>query len=477
MYQGPAIGHQQAHKRTALWAEMGMGKTISTATTLAIAYLSGEETRPTLVLAPKRVAQSTWPDEIAKWEHLRGLEVSVVLGTPEQRLKALRDTNANVFTTNYENVPWLVHHFKGKPWPFARCVSDESTRLKGFRGGFRVSPKGKTYYQGAGGERSRALGSVAHHVDRFYELTGTPSPNGLADLWGQLWFLDAGKRLGRTHTGFKDRFFKTGYNGHTLEPLPFAQEQIEGLVADLCMSLEAKDYFDLREPIVNPIYVKLPPKARALYQDMERSMFLQIGAQDIEAFGAADRTLKCLQLASGAVYTQPDVDSDEDPKSNEFIEVHDAKIEALASLISELSGAPLLVAYHFKSDLARLLRAFPQARHLDDDPQTIRDWNAGRIPVLLAHPASAGHGLNLQDGGHHIAFFSHWWDLELYMQILERIGPVRQMQSGYNRPVFVHLIVAEGTMDEEVIARREAKKKSQSMLMSATNRSKKCLLA
>jgi len=448
---------------------MGLGKTLTTLTTLATAYLSGEETKPTLVLAPKRVARNTWPDEIEKWEHLRGLEASVVLGTPEERIKALRNTNANVFTTNYENVPWLVDQFKGKPWPFARCVADESTRLKGFRGGFRVHPKtGRTYYQGAGGERSRALGSVAHHVTNFYELTGTPSPNGLQDLWGQLWFLDAGKRLGRTHSAFKDRYFKTGYNGFSLEPLPFTQEQIEAAVADICMSLRAEDYFDLEEPVVITIPVKLPPKARALYQRMEREMFLQIGDKDVEAFGAADRTLKCLQLASGAVYANPEVENDEDPRARETIVVHDAKIEALESLVSELAGAPLLVAYHFQSDLERLLKAFPSARHLDDDPKTIRDWNAGRIPMLLAHPASAGHGLNLQDGGHHIAIFSHWWDLEQYMQIIERIGPVRQMQSGYNRLVYIYLIVAEGTMDEQVIARRDLKRQSQSALMAAT---------
>lgn len=191
-------------------------------------------------------------------------------------------------------------------------------------------------------------------------------------------------------------------------------------------------------------------------------MFLAIDGSEVEAFNAASKTIKCLQLANGAIYTNE--------SGCQFSEVHDAKIQALESVIEEAAGAPVLVAYHFKSDLARLLKAFPLARHLDSDPRTIRDWNAGRIPVLLAHPASAGHGLNLQDGGNILAFFGHWWNLEEYQQIIERIGPTRQAQAGHDRPVFIHHIVAVGTVDELVMARRESKRAVQDLLLEAMKR-------
>ena len=434
--------------RCAIWAGMGMGKSVSTLTALDILELT--EPGPALVLAPLRVAASPWPDEAKKWEHLRNVEVSAVVGTPEERRAALRRP-ATIYTTNYEQLPWLIEHF-GDKWPFRKVVADESTKLKNFR-------------LKQGGVRSRSLGRVAHcKVDRFIELTGTPSPNGLADLWGQAWFLDSGVRLGRSFEAFKSRWFQSiqlgaDRNAVRLEPLPFAQEQIEGRLRDLCLSLDARDYFDIDEPIVNIIRVELPPKARRLYRDMEREMFMQIGEHEIEAFSAASKTIKCLQIANGAAYT--------DDQCNDFSEIHDAKLQALEDVIEEAAGMPVLVAYHFKSDLARLQRAFPKGRVLDKNPQTIRDWNAGKIPVLFAHPASAGHGLNLQDGGNILVFFGHWWDLEQYMQIIERIGPTRQAQAGHDRPVFIHHIVAADTVDELVMARRDSKREVQDLLLEA----------
>jgi SNF2 family DNA or RNA helicase len=452
-YQRPIIDHQLEHARGAVFAGMGLGKTVTTLTTLDHLLVSGEETRPTLVLAPLRVARSTWPDEAAKWEHLRHIVVQPVVGDLAERTGALRNSNANVFTTNYEQLPWLIEHFKNKAWPFGTVVADESTRLKGFR-------------LRQGGARAQALAKVAHcKVSRFIELTGTPAANGLKDLWGQAWFLDEGKRLGRTWTGFTERWFQKSFDGYNIEPLPFAQEQIQDRLRDLCLSLEAKDYFDLAEPIVNVIRVELPRKARSLYAAMEKQMFMSLEGHDIEAVGAASRTLKCLQIANGAAYTEDG--------SEEFIEVHDAKIQALESVVEEQAGAPLLVAYHFKSDLARLRKAFPAGRHLDADPRTITDWNTGKIPVLFAHPASAGHGLNLQDGGNAIAFFGHWWNLEEYQQIIERIGPTRQAQAGHDRPVFIHHIVAADTVDELVMARRDSKAEVQTILMQAMKRARK----
>lgn len=449
-YQRPTIDHQTDLKRQAVFAGMGMGKTVATLTTMDHLFLSGEATRPALVLAPVRVARSTWPDEAAKWQHLSAIEVQPVVGDLAERTRALSNTNANIFTTNYEQLPWLVKHFKGKPWPFGTVIADESTRLKGFR-------------LRQGGARAQALAQIAHtKVDRFMELTGTPSPNGLKDLWGQMWFLDAGQRLGRTWTGFAERWFRPAHDGYGLEPLPFAQEQIQDKLRDLCLSLEAKDYFNLAEPVVNIIRVNLPKKARALYDDMEKQMFMQLGSHEVEAFGAAARTIKCLQLANGAAYVGEG--------NSEFVEVHDAKLQALESIVEEAAGAPVLVAYHFKSDLARLQRTFPKGRQLDADPKTITEWNAGRIPVLFAHPASAGHGLNLQDGGNIIAFFGHWWNLEEYQQIIERIGPTRQAQAGHDRPVFIHHIVAADTVDEMVMERRDGKAEVQEILMQAMKR-------
>lgn len=451
-YQHAIIDHVLNLQRGAVWAGMGMGKSVSTLTALDILEIT--EPGPALVLAPLRVAASTWPDEAKKWAHLTNVEVSAVVGTPEERRAALRRP-ATIYATNYDNLPWLVEQL-GDKWPFRKVVADESTKLKSFR-------------LQQGGKRAHALGRVAHcKVDRFIELTGTPSPNGLQDLWGQAWFLDKGVRLGRSFEAFKSRWFQSiqvGSDRHAtrLDPLPFAQEQIEDRMRDLCLSLDARDYFDISEPIVNVIRVELPAKARRLYKDMEREMFLALECgTEVEAFNAASKTIKCLQLANGAIYT--------DDTCSAFADIHDAKLQALEDVIEEAAGMPVLVAYHFKSDLARLQRAFPKGRALDKDPQTIRDWNAGKIPLLFAHPASAGHGLNLQDGGNILAFFGHWWDLEQYQQIIERIGPTRQAQAGHDRPVFIHHIVATDTMDELVMARRESKREVQDLLLEAMKR-------
>jgi SNF2 family DNA or RNA helicase len=434
---------------------MGTGKTVATLTAIDNLILCGESA-PTLILAPLRVANSTWPDEAKKWEHLRNISVVPITGSEAERRSAMR-IDASVYTTNYENLVWLVEAY-GDRWPFANLVADELTKLKSFR-------------LRQGGKRSQALGRVAHtKVKRFTGLTGTPAPNGLGDLWGQMWFVDAGQRLGRTYDSFKQRWFRPSPDGYGSSPVPGAQEEIEEKLRDVCITIDAKDWFDLEEPIVTNIEVELPVKVRKLYRDMEKELFMEFDGHEIEAFNAAAKTQKLLQLASGAVYLDPAADSDYHPKSKEWKEVHDVKIQALEDIIEEAAGAPVLVAYHFRSDLARLLHAFPKGRALDASPQTIIDWNAGKIPVLFAHPASAGHGLNLQDGGHILVYFSHDWNLENRMQILERIGPVRQMQAGYKRAVFVYNIVAKDTADEMVMARVEGKASIQELFLQAMKR-------
>lgn len=451
IYQKHIIDFILDNKRCGIWAGMGMGKTVSTLT--ALDALELVEPGPSLALAPLRVASGTWPEESDKWNHLSDLEISPVVGSAKERLAALK-RDCNVFTINYENIPWLVEHY-GSKWPFTKVVSDESTRLKSFR-------------TRQGGKRAHALARVAHtKVKRFIELTGTPSPNGLSDLWGQAWFLDGGARLGTSFEAFKKRWFQTILTGSDrfsakLEPLPYAHQQITAALKDICISLDPKDYFDLHEPIQHVVEVELPAKAKDLYKKMEKEMYIELASGAIEAFDAGSKTMKCLQLANGAIYT--------DDKRTEWTETHDVKLQALESIVEEAAGMPVLVAYHFKSDLARLKKAFPKGRELDKNPQTIKDWNAGKIPVLFAHPASAAHGLNMQDGGNIIVFFAHWWDLEQFQQIIERIGPVRQLQAGHDRPVFIYYIVARGTIDTVVMERRETKKTVQELLIKEMKR-------
>lgn len=444
-YQTMIRDHILDTPRCAIWAGMGMGKTSSTLN--ALDAITMADSAPVLVLAPLRVARGTWPEETTKWQHLSGMHVVPVVGSETERRMALR-LDAPIYATNYEQLPWLVEYW-GDRWPYRTVVADEATKLKGFR-----------LRQGT--ERARALGRVAHtKVKRFVALTGTPSPNGLQDLWGQAWFLDAGQRLGRTFDAFKTRWFRPDPSGFGIQALPHSQAEIQRQLADLCLTVEAKDWFDLKDPIVTNIYVDMPMRARKHYAEMEKAMFTQIDAHEVEAFGAAARTLKCLQIANGAAYVGE--------SNTEWKDLHDEKLLALESVIEE-SSTPVLVAYHFKSDLARLQKAFPKGRALDASPQTIKDWNAGKIPVLFAHPASAGHGLNLQDGGNVLAYFGHWWNLEERLQILERIGPTRQMQAGHDRPVFVYNILARDTVDELILERIETKREVQDLLLAAMKR-------
>jgi SNF2 family DNA or RNA helicase len=445
-YQRDIIAFIQENKRPGIYSGMGTGKSVSTLTALDELSMV-EDIYPVLIVAPLRVAQSTWPDEVLKWAHLRHLKVSPILGTQSQRKVACR-RGFHLYTTNYENLPWVVQHF-GSGWPFKTVVADEATKLKGFR-----------LRQGT--QRAKALATVAHtHVERFIELTGTPSPNGLQDLWGQSWFLDQGQRLGRTYSAFTDRWFAPDHSGYGIRPLPHAQGEIQARLADLCITIEAKDYLDLPPLIENEIVVDLPVAARRIYTDMEKTMFAEIGAHEVEAFGAAARTNKCLQLANGAAYVDD---------AGTWEEVHEAKIDALKDIIEEAAGMPVLVSYQFKSDLARIQKAIKGSRQLDRNPQTIKDWNEGKIPVLLAHPGSAGHGLNLQHGSNILAYFSSGWNLEEDMQILERIGPTRQAQAGLNREVYVHRIVARNTVDELVAVRRQSKADVQQILLDYIKR-------
>jgi SNF2 family DNA or RNA helicase len=445
-YQEEALAHLYKERRAALWMPMGGGKTVTTLTALE-ALSVVEEVYPALVLAPLRVARTTWPDEVEKWPHLSHLRVSAITGTPKQRERALAK-KADIYTTNYDNLVWLRKEL-GDAWPFKTVIADEFTRLKSFR-------------LRQGGSRARALGQVAHtHVSRFIGLTGTPAPNGVKDLWGQIWFLDQGERLGRTFSAFEQRWFRKGYDGYSLVPYDHTQTEVEERLKDICLTVRG---LPVDEPINNPIYVDLPPMARKVYDEMEKEMFSVLNDEGVEAANAAVRTQKCLQLANGALYI--------DDNGN-WETAHDAKLDALDSIIEEANGAPVLVAYNFKHDLARLQKRYPKGRVLDTDPDTIRQWNRGEIGLLFAHPASAGHGLNLADGGNILAFFGVNWNLEEHMQIIERIGPMRQKQAGYDRPVFIYPILARDTVDDLVMDRLTSKKSVQEVLLEALKRKKK----
>jgi len=424
---------------------MGMGKTVSTLTAADILWLAGSNLSPMLAIAPLRVARDVWPGEIAKWDHLNGLEVSPIIGTtPKQRSLALRK-KADIYTINYENIPWLIEQFPKGRWPFKMGVADESTRLKGFR--LRKGTK-----------RSTALSKVARLTGRWLNLTGTPAYK-LIDLWGPMYFVDFGARLGATFTDFKNRWFYENVYAHSITPKENAAHEIAMLIKDCSVTLRAKDWFQFDDPIPMPVYFDLPYRARELYSSMENTMYAELGPDiAVEAMTAAAKSGKCMQMANGAVYT--------DDKGN-WEPVHDAKFVKLDEIIDEVGDEPVMVSYWFKSDLARLQKRYPHARILDTK-QDEDDWNAGKIKMLLVHPQSVGHGLNLQDGGFIIIFFSQLWPAELREQIIERIGPVRQLQSGHPRPVLVFDIIARNTVDECAQARYYENLSVQDALKIAT---------
>lgn len=470
-WQKPAIDHLLEHPRCALWAPMGSGKTIDVLTAADALDLGGQDIYPMLSIGPLRVARKVWREETQKWEHTKKITVSQITGDQKTRCAVVDGAMtkwqqpAHIYTINYENVPWLVEYLKDRrTLPFRSIVADEARKLAAYR----VTQ---------GGVMTQALSEIAWNkrIARFIELTGTPAPNGLKNLWGQLWFLDHGQRLMLTYSAFEERWF--GYkriqdalshkSSVQMVIQKGADEEIHALVKDLCLSIDLSDYMDIAEPMFIPVKVALPPAARKLYKEMERDFFIRIERHEIEAFSAGAKSMKLLQLAAGAVYLDPTVENDDDPKSRAWKLVHDAKLEALDSIIEENGDMPLIVGYQFKSDLARLKKAYPQGRHLHTE-QDEDDFKAGKIPLLFTHPKSAGHGIDgFQDVTCALAFFSNGWDLELRQQLIERIGPTRQMQSGLNRIVRIYDIMAEGTIDEVVLKRHETKRGVQDLLLEA----------
>lgn len=395
------------------------------------------------MIAPKKVAEGTWTKEAAKWDHTKMLRVSPVLGSQTKRIKAL-NTPADIYITNRENVVWLVDYYRNA-WPFDMVVVDESSSFKSHSA-----------------KRFKALASVGERIERMVELTGTPSPNGLDDLWAQVFLLDGGERLGKRYTHFRERYFqpdKRGADGmvYSYEAKPGSEEGILEKISDICISMKAEDYLQLPDITYHEVPVELDAKALKSYCELEREMVLQLpeDGEDISVTSAAALSNKLLQLANGAIYDE----------NRQVHEVHGCKVEAFMELVESLQGKPALVFYNYQHDRTRLLEALKKTglrvRELKT-PQDEDDWNARRIDILLTHPASSAYGLNLQQGGNHVIWFGLTWNYELYTQANKRLH-----RQGQQEKVIIHHLVCSGTRDEDVMQALQRKDDAQNWVMES----------
>jgi len=425
-----------------LWLEMGLGKTAATLAAVKALLWSGDA-KQVLVIAPKRVAMGVWSNEINKWAQFNDLSYQVLVGPAKLRMDRLK-IPADIYVINYENLIWLVELW-GEHWPYDCVVVDESTKLK--------APSGK---------RFRALRRVRKYITRIVQLTGTPAPNGYLDLWSQVCLLDGGLRLGKSFGAYKRRWFRTtDYQGYRWELLPGAKAEIDTRIVDLFISMRAEDYITLPELVINDIPLELSAWDKALYKDLENELFLQLGNTSIEVINAAAATGKCHQFANGAVYLV-----DPETRERSVISVHDLKLDALDSVIEEANGSPVMVAYWYNSDRDRLKERYPWAENITDSDDMEARWNAGEVSLMLVHPDSAGHGLNLQEGpGHDLFWFSLTWSCDLYEQLNKRLH-----RTGQQQRVIVHRPIVVGTLDEEMVERVETKMSVQELLKKRMER-------
>lgn len=435
-YQAYAISHIESHKEAALFLDMGLGKTVITLTAINELAFDFFEVSKVLVIAPLRVARDTWPAEIQKWDQLKLLSYSVAVGSVEERRKALWK-KALVYIINRENVDWLVNQ-SGLPFDYDMVVIDELSSFK----------SGKA-------RRFRSLLKVRPRVKRIVGLTGTPSGNGLMDLWAEFRLLDMGKRLGRFITRYREAFFLPDKRNQQIifsyKPKPEAAKRIYGLISDMTISMKSVDFLDMPPLVTNVIPVELSEKERRQYELLKADMVLSLGDQEIDAKNAAALSGKLLQMANGAVYDE----------EGEVISIHDRKLDALEDVIEGANGKPVLVAYWFRHDLERMKKRFTGLREIRSS-EDITDWNEGKIAVAAIHPASAGHGLNLQQGGSMLAWFGLTWSLELYQQTNARLW-----RQGQKDMVIIHHIVTKGTIDEQVMRALKRKDRTQVALIDA----------
>jgi SNF2 family DNA or RNA helicase len=437
-------------QRCALWMPPGFGKTSLVYAALDILKLAGSKFFPALIIAPKQVCDLTWPAEQKKWRQFQDLKVVNIRGSSKQRLAALH-TKADIYLINFENIEWIVEVCSGsESWPFGIVVVDEATKLKGYR-------------TKQGGKRAGALAKIARDTGRFLELTGTPAPNGLKDLWGQIYFLDFGSRLASSYNQYMQRWFIQEAYTRKIIPRAGAAEEIHSLLSDCAFAFRTEDWFDIQKPVMHRREVRLQDEAAALYRKMERDFFIrleEVAGEDRDAEVTARIALtlssKLIQMAAGGVL--------DDTKTAQVI--HEEKLDAVESLINELGGENLIVVYQFVHEAKMLQQRFPHARIFKGKAEE-EAWNAGNVPLMLLQPQRGGHGVNLQHGGRNMAFFSPFWDLELRLQVVDRIGPVRQANSGYNRAVNVYDVVALDTLDNEVLDRTDTKASVMDALMAA----------
>lgn len=437
-YQLKAVQHILDNPKSGLFLDMGLGKTASTLTAVADLFKELQAVK-VLVIGTKRIAESVWGAEALKWEHLSHLRVVKIKGTQKQRV-ALLDRPGDVYTISRDNVAWLCQHFKFGAMPFDVLVIDESSSFK--------NPKSM---------RFKALRKCIMYFNRVVLLTGTPAPNGLIDLWAQIYLLDNGERLGRFITDFRSKYFYPGAtNGHIVYNYKLkdqGEQAIYKQIGDICLSMKTGDYLkDLPDKRVVFIEVALNDKNRRQYIELEKEAVLEIEGEEISAANVLALNMKLSQLANGAVYTSED---------KQILEVHDSKLEALEDLVEEAQGKPVLVSYEFISDKERILKRFKGSRTLETD-KDIQDWNSGKIPMLVTHPASAGHGLNLQKGGNIIVHFSVPWSLELYEQFNARLH-----RQGQDQAVFVYHLIVRKSIDDAKRKALESKAMTQNDLMEA----------
>lgn len=451
-YQQTATRFILDHHEAAILLGMGLGKSVITLTAIWQLLLDYFTVSRVLVVAPLRVARDTWPAQVAKWDHLQGLSVAVAVGTKADRLDALAKS-AMVTVINRENIPWLVNQLGGS-WPFDMVIIDELSSFKNHRA-----------------KRFTALVKMRPHVKRWVGLTGTPAANGLMDVWAQFRLLDGGQRLGRFITRYRERWFvpdkRNGMQVFTYKPRAGAEDEIYGAIGDMTLSMRTTDHLQLPELTVTTMPVVLEPKERRVYEQLKSDLVLDLDGATIDAANAAALSGKLLQLASGAIYTS----------DGQWTAAHDRKLDALEDLVEAANGSPLLAAYWFAHDRERITARFPQARELKTSAE-IEAWNKGEITLGLIHPASAGHGLNLQSGGHLLVWFSLTWSLELYQQTNARL-----YRQGQLEPVTITHLVAEGTLDEAVLKALDTKDATQAALIDAvaqeiqttTERTRSCM--
>ena len=435
-YQTYATKFIEEHPVAAVLLDMGLGKSVITLTAIKNLCLDTFEVQKILVIAPLRVARDTWKAELEKWEHLRCIKYSVAVGTEAERKAALQKP-ANLYIINRENVGWLIEQ-SGLPFDYDMVVIDELSSFKSHQA-----------------KRFRSLMKVRPTVKRMVGLTGTPSSNGLMDLWAEFRLLDMGKRLGRFITHYRDEFFRPDKrNGQVIfsyKPKDGAEEEIYRRISDITISMKSTDFLQMPECVINEVDVSLSDKEMKMYNGLKKDLVLAISNKEIDAVNAGALSNKLSQMANGAVY---DVDKN-------YIEIHDRKLDALEDLIEQANGKPVLVAYWFKHDLERIKKRFT-VREIKTS-KDIADWNKGSIPVAVIHPASAGHGLNIQEGGSTLIWFGLTWSLELYLQTNARLW--RQGQK--SKTVVIHHIITKGTTDERIMKALRTKETTQDALMDA----------